>query len=158
MASDLETLMTDSISSPGLREETISGFVAMEYYALILNRTFVVFITPEGLYGWKAVGPVTNSDRAYFEPLVKMLSDPETMPDIDEIRKLSRRGGGFFFPRATIQSAEVIYKPKWGMGGIPHCGRIRVLTTSGQSREFILLGSVDARALQKQILPTGDTA
>jgi hypothetical protein len=37
-----------------LLPQSLSGFVAMEYYWLILNRTFVTFIAPEGLYGREA--------------------------------------------------------------------------------------------------------
>ena len=38
----------------------------MEYYRLILNRTFVVFITPEGLYGWKAEGPASWRNHRHY--------------------------------------------------------------------------------------------
>ncbi len=35
------------------------GFLAMEYHHLILNRSFVLFIDPQGLYGCKFSGPVS---------------------------------------------------------------------------------------------------
>jgi hypothetical protein len=38
----------------GLREE--NHFVAMEYYRLIMNRTFLVLLTPEYLVGLKVNG------------------------------------------------------------------------------------------------------
>jgi hypothetical protein len=113
----------------------LSGFVGLEYYALILNRTFVVFVAPEGLYGWKAEGIV--------------------MRDRDAVRKLSNLKGGFFIPRSAIVSAEAVYKQKWGMGAIPHSGRIKVSLSSGKSREFVLLGSVDVNSIQQRIMVGG---
>ncbi len=39
----------ESIPAPNDTRSKLVGFVAMEYYWLILNRTFVVFISPEAL-------------------------------------------------------------------------------------------------------------
>lgn len=129
-----------------------SGFVAMEYYALICNRTFVVFITPEGLYGWKARGPVTAEDPMYFEPFANILEDPSLMQDREAIRKLSDLKGGFFISRSEIVSADVIHGRKWGMSRIPHSGRIKVRLSSGKARDFILLGSFSPESIQQRIL------
>jgi hypothetical protein len=138
----------------------LSGFVAMEYYGLILNRTFLVFIAPEGLYGWKAEGTVTASRPTYFQPYADMLTDPDLMRDPEAIRRLSQLRGGFFIPRSEIVAADVIYGRKWGMAGIPHSGRINLRLSSGKSREFILLGSVSVESIQQSILgrPTSKTA
>jgi hypothetical protein len=144
----------DQMPPPATRHDTLlTGFVAMEHYGLILNRTYVVFVAPEGLYGWKATGVVTGSEALYFLPYAEMLHDPELMRDRGAIKKLSELKGGFFIPRSAIASSEIINKQKWGMGFIPHSGRIRVGQTSGQSREFILLGSVDPVPIQESILP-----
>ncbi|WP_263355974.1 hypothetical protein [Acidicapsa ligni] len=118
-----------------------SSFVAMEYFWLILNRTFVVFSTPNALYGWKASGPVSNADRDYFQPLVEMTLDRELTQDLAAIRKLSELSGGFCIARSSIVSVESSYKSKWGMGGILHSGRVTITTNTRRSREFILLGS-----------------
>lgn len=133
----------------------LSGIVAMEYYALILNRTFVVFIALEGLYGWKAEGIVTASRPMYFQPYADMLEDPELMRDREAIRRLSQLKGGFFIPRSDIVAADVIYGHKWGMAGIPHSGRIRLRMASGKPREFILLGSVSVDSIKQRILMPG---
>jgi hypothetical protein len=130
----------------------LTGFVAMEYYALIWNRTYVVFIAPEGLYGWKATGAVTSARPNYFQHYVDLLADPEMMQDYDAIKKLSKLKNGFFIPRSTIVSVEIIDKQKWGMGLIPHCGRIRIDMTTEKSREFILLGSVYPTSIRNNIL------
>ena len=135
-----------------VQDSQLSGFVAMEYYALMLNRTFVVFVSPDGLYGWKAAGVVPAGVRDYFKPLSEMLKDPKVMHDIVAVRKLAGLKGGFFIPRSEISSAEFIAKPKSGMGGIPHSGRILVSLISGKTREFILLGKVDGVQIQHLIL------
>lgn len=133
-------------------EAKLSGFVAMEYYALILNRTYVVFVAPDGLYGWKVRGPVTNWNPLYFQRYVAILNDTRLMHDHDAVEKLAHLRGGFVVPRSEIASAELIYKAKWGMGGIPHAGRIRVRFASGRSREFILLGSVSQERIREEIV------
>jgi hypothetical protein len=46
-----------------------TGSEAMEYYWFILNRTFVVFVCPEGLYGWKVVGLVSAASPDFLSRL-----------------------------------------------------------------------------------------
>lgn len=128
------------------------GFVAMEYFALILNRTYVVFVTPDRLYAWKVRGPVTNWNPAYFLPYSKMLNDRKLRCSYEAVEKLANLRGGFVIPRSEVVSVEPVYKQKWGMGGIPHSGRIRVRLTSGRSREFILLGSVSPERIRQELL------
>jgi len=134
-----------------LQREPLSGFVAMEFFWLILNRTFIVFIAPEGLYGWRACGPVTNADRSFFQPYQDMADDPDFMRDLDAIERLSRLRGGFFIERPAIAAIEVNDRPKWGMGGIPESGRVVLCLTSGKTREFILLGSVYPDTIRDRI-------
>ena len=93
-----------------------SGFVAMEYYALIWNRTFVVFAGSEGLYGWRACGAVTNADNTYYEPYAQLLEDEALMRDRLALAKLAHLPGGFTIPRESIASAEASYKQKMGYG------------------------------------------
>lgn len=134
-----------------------TGFVGMQYYALILNRTFVVFISPEGIYGWKVVGIVAAGRGAfrYFEPYQQMLDDPSQMPSQEEICRLSSLRGGFFISRSSIVAVEFNPKRKWGMGGIPHSGRLEVKHASGRTAEFILLGKVDGGAIRQAVLSGG---
>jgi hypothetical protein len=124
----------------------------MEYYGLILNRTYVVFAVQDGLYGWKAKGPVSAGRPRFYEPYQEMLDDPELMRDRGAIQDLSKLSGGFFIRSEDISYVEVTDKRKWGMGSIPHSGRIRIGLTTGRSREFILLGSVSPEAIRDRIL------
>jgi hypothetical protein len=128
------------------------GFVGMEYYALILNRTYVVFAGSNGLYGWKAEGPVSASRPQFFEPYQKMLDDPELMRNLGAVEDLAKLKGGFFIPGSEIAYVEASDNSKWGMGGIPHSGRNRIGLTSGGWREFILLGTVSPQAIRDSIL------
>jgi hypothetical protein len=81
-----------------------------------------------------------------------MLEDKDFLRDRKAIEKLSLLRGGFFLEWSTIASVEADYRQKWGMGGIPHSGRIQVRLFSGQSRESILLGSVDKEGLRDMIV------
>ena len=123
-----------------LLAEPLQGFVGMEYYWGILNRTFVVFIAPERLYGWKASGPVTNANRTYYEPFLEMFKDPDLMRNRVAIERLAKLRGGFAYDRLSIATVDADDRRKWGMGGIPHAGRIHIRLNSGRKQEFILLG------------------
>jgi len=147
-----EAILDQEPSPSNSHNIPLTGFVAMEYYALMLNRTFVVFIAPEGLYGWKAAGMVASDRPNYFQPYADLLEAPEMMQDYDAIHKLSELKGGFFIRRSDIVSAEIIDRQKWGMGHVPHCGRIRIGLATGKSRELILLGSVYPESIRDSIL------
>ena len=151
-AERVDRILSLEPSQSDLLDEPMSGFVAMEYYILIWNRTFLVFIAPEGLYGWKVEGARTTSDPTYFEPYVEMIEDAELMRNRAAVRGLSHLGGGFFIPRPDIVSADAIHQSKWGMGSIPHSGRLKLHLVTGKSREFILLGSVSAEAIQQRLM------
>ena len=141
-------------SESELVKNPLTGFVAMEYYWGISNRTFLIFIAPEGLYGWQVCGPVTNANRNYFQPFQEMMDDDEFTRDQQAIEKLSRLKGGFFLQPSSISSVTANARSKWGMGRIPHSGRIHLRLTSGRSREFILLGNVDPESLRNRIATT----
>src|SRR5277367_2320703 len=106
--------MIDHTSSvDGEAKTELSGFIAMEYFALILNRTFVIFIGPDSLYGWKAVGPIPAGVPLYFQKYAEILDDPRLMHDITAVRKLAELKGGFIIPRSEIRAVEVVPEKKW---------------------------------------------
>jgi len=123
----------------------------MEYWGLILN-SFVVFIHPSGLSGWKFKGPASTRDPLYFQPYEYMVNGTDPAHGSDEFQSMMKQRGSFFVERGDI--ASVIFDPtsKWGMGPIPHSGKVHVRTTSGKSREFILLGRQDGQAVRAAIL------
>jgi hypothetical protein len=144
-------ILEGEISESDQKTPRLFGFVAMECYWLILNRTYLIFVAQEGMYGWRARGPVTNADPKYWEPLRDMLEDDKFMRNRQAIQKLSCLAGGFFLDRSAIISVEADYRSKWGMGGVPHSGHVHVRLASGRSREFILLGAVSPEGIRDRI-------
>ena len=145
-------ILTEGISTLDRSKVPMWGFVAMEYYWLVMNRTYVIFIAPEGLYGWLAQGPVAAPNSTYFEPYQRMLLDERLMRNHAAIQKLSGLPGGFFIGRSEIESVADDDLKKWGMGELPHTGNIRVRLISGMTREFIVLGNVNTGRVRHKII------
>jgi len=151
----VDSALVEAARSPQLLNTPCFGFVAMEYYALILNRTFVIFLAPGVLYGWKAQGPVSAATPKFFAPYREMLKDEAFTSELAAIKRLAALPGGFVLPRPRIASVEFTPSRKWGMGRVRHTGRIFVTSDSGVRREFILLGEVDGPAIRQRILTMG---
>ena len=128
------------------------GFLAMEYYLLILNRSYVIFSYPEGLYGWKFSGPVSTRNPLFFQPFEELARDATIVPGSEAFQEFMEQPGSFFIARAEIASANYDSRRKWGMGPVPHSGKIYVRLTSGKVREFILLGSQDGPSVCAAVL------
>ncbi len=137
-----------------LLSQPLYGFVAMEFYWGVSNRTFLVMVAPDGLFGWKVTGPVTNADRGFFEPYQQMLKDPGFPRDLPAIRKLAGLRGGFIYPRSEVVAVTSDDRRQWGMGGIPHAGHVQLRFTSGMTRKFILLGEVIPGEVRDRIVAT----
>jgi hypothetical protein len=131
------------------------GFVAMEYFALILNRSYLVFITPEGLHGWKFTGPVSTASPRFYEPFEALLDLPELAPGSAEFNSLMSKRGSFFIPQSQISSVEFVGESKWGMGPIQHSGKLYIKLLNGKKREFVLLGNAYGDGLCRAILAGG---
>jgi hypothetical protein len=90
----------------------------MEYFALILNRSFLVFITDDGLRGWKFVGVVSTSSPEYYKLAEEMLDDPEMGPGSVDFNEMMSGPDTFLIRYGEIKSVEFAAKRKWGMGRI----------------------------------------
>lgn len=145
-------ILEDEAPESQLTRDPLLGFVAMEFFWLILNRTYVVFIAPEGLYGWRALGPVTNANRRYFEPYQEMLEDPGLMRDAVAIKRLSGLKGGFFWRSDQIEHLSADDRSQWGMGGVVHSGHVRVRLVTGVSKNFIILGEAIPAEIRDRII------
>ena len=140
-------------------------FVAMEYYGLILNRTFLILLTDTYMLGAVANGLV--SAQASGDPLTSIIihsmaihGDVQNPLSYVKEKYLRRLGsidllGEDFLEahRANFRIAfseidEVSYNPrkKWGMGEYPHDGRVYV-TVNWTKREFIILGDQSGEAI-----------
>ena len=129
-----------------------AGFVAMEYFALILNRSFLVFITDEGLRGWKFTGPVSVQFPEFYKPIEELLDDPEMSPGSAPFNELMQGPNTFLIPYSEIRSVAFTGKTKWGMGRILHSGILLLGLPEGRTREFILLGAAYGEGIRNSIL------
>ena len=153
-----ETAALPALSGlPANAGTTLPWFAAMEYYALILNRTYKVFIADGMLCGASVRGLVA--------------SPPSASPDMDDQAYWTDTLAATLYDRVDVTSAEFLklglmnfqlsakdisridYDPssKWGMGSVPHSGKLKVRLKSRRTRELILLGEQDCVALKQQI-------
>ncbi|MBZ5590806.1 MAG: hypothetical protein LAP39_01115 [Acidobacteriia bacterium] len=127
------------------------GFVGMEYFALILNRSFLVFITEDGLRSWQFRGVVSSLEPLFYEPVEVLLDDPDMTPGAPAFEELMQQRRTLFVPYTEIRSVEFVNRQKWGMGPISHAGRLRVQFRKRRTREFILLGNANGNLIRDMI-------
>ena len=146
-------------------------FVAMEYYFLILNRTFLVVKTKGYLIGIQGNGVVsveggTNMLAKQITSSMAVkgdLSNPysylknsylKKMEDLDlldgSIIKANKTN--FIIELADIKDAHYNPRKKFGMGPYPHDGRVTIETYDNQIREFIILGNQSGQNIANWIL------
>ncbi len=123
----------------------------MEYYALILNRTYLVLVDGTCINGIVCRGLTSIESgigitRALTERLAVHgdLSDPSSYVVGHEL--VSHNSANFTIPLSEVTS--IAYNPgkKWGMGYYPHDGRVFIQTRLRQ-RELIVLGDQSGRGI-----------
>ncbi|AFM05447.1 hypothetical protein Fleli_3107 [Bernardetia litoralis DSM 6794] len=145
-------------------------FVAMEYYNLIMNRTFLVLILEDYLIGMKVNGLVSveNNNDAITSAITRSMSiqgDLENpysymknsylrkIENLDiygaEILKIER--ANFKINRNEIESATYDERQKWGMGYYPHDGKVYIKMKNGKKKEFIIVGSQSGKEIENWI-------
>jgi hypothetical protein len=146
-------------------------FIAMEYYALILNRTFLVLLTKEYLIGIQGNGMIgveageNELTRAITRTLAVRgdLTNPYSYLKskyLDAITHANLLDGSivainktnFLIPRSDIRNTSYNPGKKWGMGYYPHDGRVYIETTRHKKREFIILGNQSGKLIADHIL------
>ena len=134
-------------------------FIAMEYYNLILNRTFIILLTTEYLIGLQGNGMVSveGGEDMFTKQITRSLAIKGDLMNpysylkekyIREIENENLLGDSFLklnknnFKISKKDIKKVFYEPKkkWGMGNYPHDGRIYIETISGKKKELIILG------------------
>jgi hypothetical protein len=146
-------------------------FIAMQYYGLILNRTYLVIMTSELLIGIKVNGLVSVESGGNI--IAKELSATMTIKGdlqnpnsyvkkkyIDRVQEFDLLDGSiltldksnFLIQRAEIKNAWYDPKKKWGMGYYPHDGKVYIETNAGKKRELIILGNQSGQKIANQIL------
>lgn len=129
-------------------------FVAMEYHAVIPNRTFVVTVTSTQICGARVRGLLASPD----EP------DPEshepdlhaTAPLVDGIDIASEAyyrldESNFQISLSELERVRFDPTPKRGMGTMRHSGTLHLELNSGVTREFALLGTQDGKTICERL-------
>ena len=135
-------------------------FVAMQYYGLILNRTFLILLTTDIVIGIKVNGLV--SVESYRSSIANTLAknmiingdlqNPHSYIKSKYINKvqdldlldgsiLTQNKSNFMIKRVDIKSVFYDPKKKWGMGYYPHDGKVYLETFDGTKKELIILGN-----------------
>ena len=146
-------------------------FIAMEYYKLILNRTFLILLTQDYLIGLKANGLVSveSGGNIFAKEISKSLSvrgdltNPYSYVKEKYIREIENENlldnsitlkskTNFTINRNDIRNAYYDPKKKWGMGYYPHDGKVFIETTNIKKREFIILGNQSGHKIANLIM------
>jgi hypothetical protein len=131
-------------------------FAAMEYYALILNRTYKVFVTDQMLVGTTVRGlvinpPVATSSMLDQEFWVRTQTTKSyERIDLTSAKLLQMHSANFQIHWNDIAQTEYRAGQKWGMGKVPHSGRLILQLRDGRKRELILLGRQNGNTLKEK--------
>ncbi len=135
------------------------AFIAMEYWAGILNRTYLILGTGELLRGIQvhgiAMAPLTSHGMRQWLDLRFYLSK-DIINKYHGIEPAATRvlsGGPMNWQMSRREIAQVRYDPtlKWGMGTIVHSGKIYIKNRNGSTPEFILLGVQDGSTIAREL-------
>ena len=134
------------------------NFIAMQYYGLLLNRTYRVYVTDLYLCAAKVSGllasPRSVSEK-WYDPefyVKQSLADQYDHIDPASPALLAQDRANFQIARHSITGIDY-YPKKWGMGAVPYSGRLVVNTSANTSHELILLGRQDAETIRSGLLP-----
>ena len=132
----------------------------MEYYLLILNRSFDITITTETLSGALVRGVMASHGPAFAAGVgaARETGRAEVLFHRDAVASarehepgspgyLALHRANFSVPRSVVLGLRFDPRKKWGMGLVPHSGRIHLSMRDGTNREFILLAEHDGSRL-----------
>ena len=141
----------------------------MEYYAVMMNRTYLVLLTAESLIGIVVHGVIASNDRG--DLLTRLITDklspdgdlanPMTYVaekyrkrynDVDLVNGDLSRVHKANFRVALSELTNVSYdaSKKWGMGPYPHDGKVYIMAGK-LKREFIILGDQSGNGIAESI-------
>lgn len=132
-------------------------FAAMTYHALILNRTYKVFLTDQMLVGAAVRGPVANppiATSAMFQQefwVQTRKAEQYARIDLTSEKLLRMDTANFQIRWNEIVQTEYRADRKWSMGKVPHSGRLLLRLRDDSQRELILLGKQNGNALKERL-------
>lgn len=142
--------------------EEESKFIAMEYYGLILNRTFLICFTENSLIGFKIANLITLETKYDFliNPFIKVVQSNSDFDSINTyienkykkhipIDNMNKNKASFIIEYSKIKSVKFNENKKFGMGYIPHQGRI--IISYDKNREFIILGNQNSKKILQKL-------
>jgi hypothetical protein len=146
-------------------------FIAMEYYMLLLNRTYLILITPDKIIGILGNGlisletsgdPLSNkiaskfavrgdlrNPHAYLKE--KYIREVENV-NLSDQSILRKHRANFIIQKSDIIDSWHDPTKKWGMGYYPHDGKVYIKKRKSRTREFIILGSQSGEDIAHQVL------
>jgi hypothetical protein len=132
------------------------GFIALEYYALILNRVRMLLVTSTEFIAINAGGPIAAPSvlsDAWYEPFAylddrKVRAYENITAQSDDLLRVSRTN--WKCSLTELSSVSFDTKSKWGMGSVPYSGRV-FITVKGTERELILLGNQDGKEIERAL-------
>ena len=144
----------------------------MEYYLLILNRSFEITISSDLICGARIRGAIAipgprvplnlsaGTIAAARSGDAEDLFRPEALSNarIQEPGStgyLAQHRWNFAIPKSSVTAIRFTQRKKWGMGMVPHCGRLFVDLRDRTTRELILLGDYEASPVLNTIKALG---
>jgi hypothetical protein len=130
-------------------------FVAMEYYALILNRSYLVSVDEASIRGKVCRGlTAVEAGRGLTRFISHRLAVHGELNDPTSYvsgLQLARENKADSLYRC-VDIVDVDFNPtkKWGMGPYPHDGRVTISTLE-QRRELIILGDQSGLKIAERI-------
>ncbi len=137
----------------------VVSFLAMEYYGLMLNRTYAISATKTMICGAKIFGAV-GSPRSGLG--IYRWRDPRNFIDRKTEEKyhgvspespefLTVNKDNFQINCSDVVAVAFSGKKKLSMGGIPHSGTLTLGTKGHKPRELILLGDQDGAEIEMKL-------
>jgi hypothetical protein len=145
-------------------------FVGMEYYFLLLNRTFLIIkakgfligIQGNGLVSVEGGSNILTREITSTMAIKGNLTNPysyiknkylEKVADLNLVDGsiIEANKTNFLIKLSDIKSANYNPAKKFGMGPYPHDGRVTIETYHDKKREFIILGNQSGESIAKLI-------
>lgn len=136
-----------------------AGFIAMEYWLVLLNRMYLVTVVDGKLCGAKIRGtsfsPKTpQANKPWYDLKFYLTEDVVNRyrgidPGSTDFKPINR--ANFQAALNDLKSAEFDTREKFGMGYVPHTGRLYIEWNGGKKREFMLLGDQNGKEIAAQL-------